>query len=296
MFLNSRSGVNLAPGERAALRDAAAGAGIEVIDLTPDVDVSAIIRLRMNEDRNLFIAAGGDGTVNTVIQPLVHTGAILAVIPAGTYNHFAKDLGIPLDWRAALEVALHGELRQVDTARAGERFYVNNVLLGIYPELVARREERGRDYPRWKAQLFAAWATLRKFPHVTFNVETEHHQEVIRTQVFMVSNNSYDLSRIGIEAPRSLMSEGRLSVYWLPHMSRLAMMKFAAHYLAGRVTTAPGFRFFRTARLKVQSRHRTLSVGIDGEVLTLATPLVVTIVPQSLLVRVPVTSYNPAPL
>lgn len=287
MFLNLSSGVNLAPGERDALREAARAAGVEVIDLGPGVDVGAVIRRHLAEGRRLFIAAGGDGTVNSVVQPLVHSEATLAVIPAGTYNHFAKDIGIPLDWRSALDVALKGEPHQIDTARVNDRFFVNNVSLGLYPELVARREERGRDYPRWKARLYAAWVTLNKYPHVTFTVETEHHSEVIRTQVFMVSNNSYDLSRMGIEAPRSRMTEGRLLVYWLPHLSRLALMKFAAHYLAGRVTTTPGFRSFRTQRMKVQSRHRTLHVGIDGEVYDMAMPLVVTIVPQSLVVRVP---------
>ena len=141
---------------------------------------------------------------------------------------------------------------QIDTARANDLFFVNNISIGLYPELVARREERGRDYPRWKARLYAAYMTLRKYPHVSFTVETEHHQEVIRTHVFMVSNNSYDLSRIGIEAPRSMMTEGRLTVYWLPHLPRMALMRFAAHYLAGRVTTTPGFRMFRTARMKVK--------------------------------------------
>ena len=101
-----------------------------------------------------------------------------------------------------------------------------------------------------------------------------------------MSNNSYDLSRIGIDAPRNTMSGGRLQVYWLPHLPRLDLMKFAAHYLAGRVSAAPGFRSFRTARMKAQTRHHTLDVGIDGEVHTLAAPLTIMIVPQSLLVRV----------
>jgi len=287
MFLNLSSGVKLGAEVRQALRDAAVAAGVEVIDLAKEVDVASVVRQRLREDRRLFIAAGGDGTVNSVVQPLVNTDATLAVIPAGTYNHFARDLGIPLDWKEALDVAVKGESRQIDVARVNDRFFVNNVSMGLYPELVARREERGRDYPRWKARLYAAYITLRKYPHVSFTVETEHHQEVIRTHVFMVSNNSYDLSRMGIEAPRSRMTDGRLSVYWLPHLPRIALMKFAAHYLAGRVTTTPGFRMFRTQRMKVQSRHRRLHVGIDGEVHLLPTPLTITIVPQALLVKVP---------
>ena len=70
-------------------------------------------------------------------------------------------------------------------------------------------------------------------------------------------------------------------------MPRLKLMSFIAHYLAGRVRTAPGFRSFRTARLKVQSSKKQVDLGIDGEVVTMDTPMVVTIFPQSLLVKVP---------
>src|SRR5215212_2415248 len=113
MFLNLSSGVKLSPEVRKALRDAALAAGVEVVDLGKGVDCAAVIRQRLGEDRRLFIAAGGDGTVSAVIQPLVNSDATLSVIPAGTYNHFARDLGIPLDWSEALDVALKGESRQI---------------------------------------------------------------------------------------------------------------------------------------------------------------------------------------
>jgi diacylglycerol kinase family enzyme len=282
MFLNPSSGARLAAAELAA---AAAEAGIEVVHLTRDVDVAAAIRERMRDGKRLFIAAGGDGTVNCVIQPLVHSDAVLGVIPIGTFNHFARDAGVPLDWRAALDVALSGETRQIDAARANDRFFVNNIVLGLYPELVARREERGRDYPRWKARLYAAYGTLRKYPHVTVTLESEHHQMAVRTHVLMVSNNTYDLSRIGIDAPRSTLEEGRLAVYWLPHLRRIALMRFVAHYLAGRVREAPGFRSFHTSRMKVHASKQHLRVGLDGELVTFHMPLVITIAPKSLLVR-----------
>jgi diacylglycerol kinase family enzyme len=287
LFLNPSSGLRPPSAEVSALEAAAAESGLEVIHLTRDLNVAAIIREQMDQGRKLFVAAGGDGTINAVIQPLVHSEAALAVIPVGTYNHFARDLGLPFDWRAALEVALSGSIRQVDAGRVNDRFFVNNVLMGLYPELVARREEHGRDYPRWKARLFAVYVTLRKYPHVAVTVESEHHQEVIRTHVFMVSNNSYDLSRIGIDAPRSTLEEGRLSVYWLPHVRRLVLTRLIGQYLTGRVTNTPGFRSFRTSRVKVQSSRSHLHLGIDGEVSILTPPLVITIVPRSLLVKVP---------
>ncbi len=286
LFFNPSSGAKLSEAERDEMTGAARETGLEVIPLTRQIDCAQTIRERIARGVRLFVAAGGDGTITNVVQPLVNTDSVLGVIPVGTYNHFAKDLEIPLDWREALQVAMSGDTRQVDTGRINNRFFVNNVSLGLYPELVARREERGRDYPRWKARLYAAYRTLQKYPHVTLNIESAHHQELVRTHVLMVSNNSYDLSRIGIEAVRETLESGRLSVYWLPHVPRLALMKFVAHYLAGSVLEAPGFRSFRTAAMKMQSGRATLRVGVDGEVFTLHTPLVITSVPTSLLVRV----------
>lgn len=287
LFFNPSSGAKLAAGELDALQDSAREAGLEVIGLTRDIDCAQTIRERMARGIRLFVAAGGDGTINNIVQALVNTEATLAVVPVGTYNHFAKDLEIPLDWREALEVAIKGETRQVDAGRVNDRFFVNNLSLGLYPELVARREERGRDYPRWKARLYAAFQTLHKYPHVTLHVESAHHQEIVRTHVFMVSNNPYDLSGIGIEAARDTLQGGRLSVYWLPHLSRLRLTKFIAHYLAGRVHRTPGFRSFRTAAMKVLSARSSMRVGLDGELFTMQMPLVITTIPSSLSVKVP---------
>jgi YegS/Rv2252/BmrU family lipid kinase len=287
LFLNPTAGVRFSPAEASALEAVAKEAGLEIFRVERGVDVSDTIREQLRVGRKMFVVAGGDGTISSVVQALVNSEAVVGVVPLGTYNHFARDLGVPLDWREALDVALSGTVRQVDAGRVNDRFFINNVSIGLYPELVARREERGRDYRRWKARLHAAYATLRKYPHVTLAIETEYLHEIVRTHVFLVSNNSYDLSRIGIEAPRNTLEEGRLSVYWLPHIPRIVLMRFVAHYLAGRVRNTPGFRSFRTTQLKVQSAKKRLSLGIDGEVFTMAPPLVITIVPKSLLVKVP---------
>lgn len=286
LFLNRNSGPKA---DAAALTDAARDAGLEIVELSAEVDCLQEVRSRLARGVRLFIAAGGDGTVHHVVQALINTDGVLAVIPNGTYNHFARDLEIPLTWEEALEVALNGQTHSVDAGRINDRFFVNNVSLGLYPEMVARREERGRDYARWKARIYAFYGTLRKYKHVTLALETEGRSELIRTHVFMVSNNSYDLERYGVEAPRDTLTGGALSVYWLPHTSRWRLMRYIARYLAGRVRTIPGFRSFRTTSLRVQSTHAHLRVGIDGELFTLALPLTITTVPESLRVRIPVS-------
>ncbi|HEX8152756.1 MAG TPA: YegS/Rv2252/BmrU family lipid kinase [Thermoanaerobaculia bacterium] len=287
LFLNPSSGAKLTDDDRAALKAAAIAEGLEVHEVTPSLDCNAVIRERIERGVKLFVAAGGDGTIHSVIQPLVRTDAVLGVIPVGTYNHFARDAGLPLDWKEALEVVMRGTTRPVDAARVNDRYFINNLSIGLYPELVMRREERGRDYPRWKARLYALYATLRKYPHVNLTLEADARHEAIRTHVFIVSNNSYDLSRVGIEAPRTSLEDGTVSVYWLPHLRRLALARFAARYLAGRAQSAQEFQSFVTRSVRVETTRPSLQVGLDGEVVRLTAPLVITSVPQALAVRVP---------
>jgi len=273
---------------RDEVRTAAEELGLEFIEIADDFDVSASVAERVAGGAPLFVAAGGDGTINHVIQSLVHTEAVLAVLPIGTLNHFARDIGLPVDWRGALDVALRGAVRQIDVGCINRRYFLNNISLGLYPELVKHRERLRHKMNRtWRAYAYAAWAVYQRFPHVSIALETAHHAEAIRTHVFMVSVNPYDLSGFGILAPRTSLESGRLCVYWLPHMPKVEFARTVARYVRGRVTAMDGFRSLQTTHLRVQSSRSELRVGMDGELFELSQPLMIRIEPRSLLVRVP---------
>ncbi|HVT43580.1 MAG TPA: diacylglycerol kinase family protein [Thermoanaerobaculia bacterium] len=287
LFFNPSSGVR--PGAAMdPVRAAVESRGLDFIPVGPDTDLFAEIRRRLEKGERLFIAAGGDGTINHVVQPLVHTEGVLGVVPLGTFNHFARDLKIPIDWHAALDVALRGEIRQIDTARVNDRSFVNNISLGLYPELVTQRE-RFRGHGRLKAYRYALRWGFEQYPHVSLVVEAPPHYQAIRTHVFMVSVNPYDFSGFGIEAPRATLEGGELSVYWLPHMPRVHFIRAIARYLAGKISAVDGLHSVRTSQLKIQTSGETIRLGMDGEVLEMMSPLTITVVPRSLLVRVPRT-------
>jgi diacylglycerol kinase family enzyme len=270
---------------RRELVTAAKERGLDTVCLEDAAVVRRVVERGISSGQRTFVAAGGDGTVSAVAASLVGTEAVLGIVPFGTFNHFARDLGVPLAWRPALDVALRGDIRQVDAGRVNDRYFVNNISLGFYPELVEKREERGRGEPRWRAVIRAVTSTFRSMRHVAIAIESTQKFESIRTHLFLVSNNSYDLSRLGIDAPRSSLDEGRLSVYWLPHLAKGAMVGVVFNYLRGRL--GPELRSMRTSELRVSSSHAYLRIGIDGEVERLRTPLVIRAVPKALLVRVP---------
>src|SRR5512141_2280718 len=104
------------------------------------------------------VAGGGDGTINEVASLLVGTKLTLGVLPLGTLNHFAKDLGVPLDLEGAVRTVVQGRVAEVDVGEVNGRVFVNNSGLGIYPQIVAEREaeQERRGTGKWAAFARAA--------------------------------------------------------------------------------------------------------------------------------------------
>lgn len=285
LFLNPRAGTLT---DEPSLRAAAEEYGLRVVDVHPGIDVRAVVRESLAAGTRTFVVAGGDGTVHHVAQALVSTEGILGVVPVGSVNHLARDLEIPVgDWRAAFEIAVRGAVRQIDVGRVNGLYFINSVMLGIYPTLSAYRERYRSVHSRWAAYLKAARLALHHFPHVTLVVELDGRVETFRTQMFVVAVNSYDLEQVGMVAPKTTFNDGRVSIYTLSFMSRLQFVRAAAKYFRGRIGDVPGFRRTRTTQLRVDTGRRRLRISLDGELMDVETPLQIAAVPASLLVRAP---------
>jgi diacylglycerol kinase family enzyme len=286
LYLNPRAGT-FEQSDDAELRRRAEENGLRIVEIGPEMDVATDVRQALGRGARTFVVAGGDGSIHHVAQALVGTEGILGIVPVGSLNHFARDLSIPIDdWVAAFQVALRGEVRQIDVGRIGNRYFLNSVMLGIYPTLSEYRERFRSMHSRWRAYLKAIRLALRTFPHVTLVVERDGKVETLRTQMFVVAVNAYDLSQFGIMSPKKTFNDGHLSMYSLSFMSRPQFIRAAAKYLRGKVVDVPGFRSARTAQLRVDSARGHLRVALDGELVDLPTPLRIVSVPSSLLVRV----------
>lgn len=274
--------------DESSLRTTAAEHGLRVVEIQPGLDVRAAVREALDAGMRTFVVAGGDGSVHYVAQALVGTDGILGVVPVGSVNHLARDLQIPVDdWQAAFEIALGGEVRQIDVGRVNGRYFLNSVMLGIYPTISAYRERFRSMNSRWAAYLKAMRLALHHFPHVTLVVELDGRVETFRTQMFVVAVNSYDLAQVGVVAPKTTFNDGRLSIYSLSFMSRWQFIRATAKYFRGKVGEVPGFRSVRTTQLRVDTGRRRLRVSLDGELVEMQTPLQIAAVPSSLLVRAP---------
>src|SRR6185503_11351427 len=122
---------------------------------------------------DVVVAGGGDGTVSTAAGALAGTGVPLGVLPLGTLNHFAKDLGIPLDLGDAARVIVAGWTQTVDVGEVNGRLFVNNASVGMYARLIAERAAMQRiGRGKWVAHGLATLRVFRRYQRLRVEVRT----------------------------------------------------------------------------------------------------------------------------
>jgi diacylglycerol kinase family enzyme len=243
----------------AELAEAARARGIEARVLNEGDD---LVELARSADAEVLGAAGGDGSVASVASIAVERDLPFVVVPYGTRNHFARDLGLDLDPVAAL-AGFEGEERRVDVGRAGERRFLNNVSLGLYATLVHRREHHRRRR-QVLAGLRALGRSVRSHPGVWAEVDGDP----LRARVLLVANNAYKLSLFAI-GERERLDEGRLYLY------------AATGVLPRTWDERSGERF------ELDVPGGKVSAAIDGEPVELETPLELAVEPGALRVQLP---------
>lgn len=251
----------------------------EAFHLAPDADLGAAVDEAVRDDR-VVVAAGGDGTVSAVAQHLVGRGT-LGVLPAGTRNHFARDLEVT-DEETALAVLKERRTTQIDLGRIGDRHFVNNVAVGLYPQLVEERERDEERIGRWPAMVRAAFRVLREGEPVVGTIAADGDARRIGAWMAFVGNNRF-MTTPGRLGRRERLDEGVLDVRLLLVGTRT---RLAYSVLRGR-TWGPR-RIVRHQAERVELRLAgPRAIAVDGEVEDPVREAEMEIVPRALRVAVP---------
>jgi len=241
----------------------------------------------------LLVAAGGDGTINAVASALVDTDAALGVIPAGTLNHFARDLSIPLTVEGAASNVLTGHEIQVDVGCVNKRIFINNSVLGLYPVYRAARdayERSGLGANRFTRLLVVVRGLARVLWHVPkFHLQITREDGrtfSVRTAFVLIANNEHEVEQWNL-GHRTCMDKGDLWIYILKKSTRWSIMGFFLRFLFKRFSRHEAFEIFKARAVSVNSRHRHLKIGLDGEIVRMETPLEYRSLPGALRVIAP---------
>lgn len=229
-----------------------------------------------------IVIGGGDGSVRAAASVLAGSDLPLGILPLGTLNHFARDLGLPLDLKAALRVVAAGRVGSVDVGEMNGRVFVNNSSLGIYPHLVAERERYRRHGPaRWLAAALAICRVLWRLPRPRVRVLAPGWQTERRTTCLFIANNMYRLDGFDI-GKRMRLDNGDLCLYMVKRGGRLVLLQLAMRALFGRLDPDRDFILARLKAVDISAHRRRLRVALDGESLMLRPPLHYRIRPHAL--------------
>ncbi len=242
-------------------------------------------------DCDAVVLGGGDGTLNTGVSVLTRVGQRkpLGILPLGTFNHFAKDLGIPLDLDEAVRIVVAGGVRTVDLGEVNRDVFLNNSSIGIYPEVVEEREAIRSVVaaPKWLATARAAVDQLRRLPMVSVTLRLPERELRVTSPLIFVGNNRYEMNVLKIGHPVRL-DAGELFLYVARDRSRIGFAALAMRALFGRLDPEKDFVSAGLPGVEVAtSWRRSLKVALDGEVRRLSTPLRYRVRPQALHVLAP---------
>jgi diacylglycerol kinase family enzyme len=271
------------------IRAAFAEAGVDIeLHLTPPADLVATAERLATTGVDAVIAAGGDGTVSAVASALAGSQMTLGVLPLGTLNHFAHDIGMPDDLAAAAHLIATGKVQKVDVGEVNGRVFINNSSVGLYPETVMSRDEEQRRSGRskWSAMALASARVLKRFPLLAVSVALPERNLIAKTPLIFVGNNEYTISMLQL-GKRTRLDAGHLSVYMMRCKGRLGMFSLMMRAILQRLEAIQDFEAETAEEVVVRLHHRRLNVAVDGEVVRMASPLRYKIRPGALSVIVP---------
>lgn len=262
----------------------------EVIELRPDVDVVAELTKRIENDAVRAVGAvGGDGTVASVAGVAVEHDLPMVLVPAGTLDHFARDVGVVgiEDARAA---SRDGTVVVCDVADVGvsgrgateHAIAVNTAGLGGYPETVRLREKLQSRWPKWAAALIAATRTLRSAKPL--NVMLNGRQQSV--WMLFVGAGAYEPKGFGA-ARRPTMSSGKLDVRYLRADLPYSRARFLLATLTGTLSASHVYRHAELEELRVVLLDGHRRIALDGEVGPLGRRFVFRVRPKALRVYAP---------
>jgi diacylglycerol kinase family enzyme len=246
-------------------------------------------RVEKAAKKGAVVVGGGDGTLGSAAAIVAEAGATLGILPLGTRNHLARELGIPMDLLGAAKIIADGQKRRIDLSSVNDRIFVNNASIGLYPAMVRLRDtmQKSHGLPKWIANIPAGWQTLGTLRHHRLRLTMDGAAKPVRTPLLFIGNNVYSLD-LGKMGQRDALDDGKLSVFAVSPNSRVGLIGFGLRAMIGKSDADKDFCALGVCETMQLSAHaRTIEVAIDGEIVRLETPLKIKVMPGALEVFAP---------
>jgi diacylglycerol kinase family enzyme len=283
LLMNPRSGGGKV--ERFHLEDECRSRGIEPVVLVPGDDLLALAEAAIARGADVIGMAGGDGSQALVASVASRHGVPHVVVPAGTRNHLALDLGLDRDdVVGALDAFSDGVERRIDLATVNGSVFVNNASMGLYAKIVQSPEYRDAKVQTVLSMLPDMLGPDAEPLDLRFTGPDGEPQT--SAHMLLVSNNPYRLDESTARGTRERLDAGTLGVVSLRVSGAADAQRMVTLDAVGQIRRFKGWLEWATGRFQVDS-GAPVEVGVDGEAMTLQPPIVFEVLPGALRVRMP---------
>lgn len=258
IVVNTEAGSALTGSVTDTLRDGLTQTKIEEIEIEDGRELKDAL-VAAAEVSDVIGVSGGDGSINCAAQVALDHDKPLVVVPGGTLNHLARDIGLE-DADAAIEAVKKGDAIAMDVARIDGRVFLNTASFGAYPELVDAREKLEDKIGKWPALAYALIRVLRRGK--PSDVEIDGRARKI--WMIFIGNCRYHPSGF---APtwRERLDDGKLDIRIVDASAPLARTRLVASVLTGRLGRSRIYEQRLADRLEVRSLEGPLRLARDGE-------------------------------
>ena len=255
--------------------------------LTEYADHAPVLaREAVEAGREIVIAAGGDGTVNAVIQALAGHTTALGVLPLGTVNVWAREVGISFDMAEACEVVLKGVKRRMDLGRAGSRYFLLMAGIGLDAEVARRVDKSWLKRIGLKLLDYLATAGMLGVTGQPVHVSMRRNGKRRGMKALMVIIGNTRLYGGALTfAANAVADDGLLDVVTVSGHTLRSRGIVLLRAILRRPAPGPHVRYERTRSIRIES-NPPLPVQVDGELIG-TLPMTFSVAPLALSVIVP---------
>lgn len=259
-------------------------------------EIAVLAQEAARSDAKVIVAAGGDGTIDTIAAVLAGTGKILGVLPLGTFNLFAKRQNIPLELGAAVQTAVNGRIAAINVGEVNGRTFLSRSSVGLYPLALRHREQMFRRFGRSRliALLSGATALLRWGNVMTIRLTTDDGEQVFRSRFVFVCNNPEELDYFHLRG-RECIDAHNLAIYLPRPLSPAGILRLGFRMLRRKVEETHDFEMVCAREARLEIEPSCVPVSLDGEVEMMPAPLQYRLRVGALRVRVPETQHTHPP-
>ncbi|WP_180176220.1 MULTISPECIES: diacylglycerol kinase family protein [unclassified Acinetobacter] len=274
------------------------GYEIQAFEISAETDFSSfmdriIARHLQAEEIGIVVAAGGDGTLNTVATKLIGTEIPMGIFPLGTFNYVARLLHIPLDLLKAADVIATGQIRAVHVAQINDHIYLNNASLGLYPLFIQRRELYNRCFGRFALHAYtsALEVLIRDRKELKLEVEIDGKKYPVKTPLIFFGNNQLQLAEMNLRIAKCA-ELGKVVGVVVAKSDKPTLFKILWQLIRGNLDHAPDVYSFSADKVQIHSKAKKLTLALDGEIVEMQPPLHISVRKHALKIMVPYDSTS----